>query len=79
MHPEHGKDPSFLKNFAYLMGERYLMSHSRHHVHDVYMILYRILCPYCHYRFMGNGLFTIPDYDTWKPRRQIYDPAFKKR
>ncbi len=31
------------------------------------------------YRFMGNGLLTIPDYDTWKPRRQIYDPAFKKR
>ena len=28
---------------------------------------------------MGNGLLTIPDYDTWKPRRQIYDPAFKKR
>ena len=25
MHPEHGKDPSFLKNFAYLMGERYLI------------------------------------------------------
>ena len=28
---------------------------------------------------MGNGLLIIPDYDTWKPRRQIYDPAFKKR
>ena len=38
-----------------------------------------VVC-YCFYnRFMGNGLLTIPDYDTWKPRRQMYDPAFKKR
>ena len=28
---------------------------------------------------MGNGILTIPDYDSWKPRRQLYDPAFKKR
>ena len=28
---------------------------------------------------MGNGLLTIPDTETWKPRRQLYDPAFKKR
>ena len=30
-------------------------------------------------RFMGNSILTIPDYETWKPRRQLYDPAFKKR
>ena len=29
-------------------------------------------------RFLGSGLFTIPDYDTWKPRRRLYDSAFKK-
>lgn len=29
-------------------------------------------------RFMGNGLVTILDYETWKPRRQLYDPAFRK-
>ena len=28
---------------------------------------------------MGRGILTIPDYDSWKPRRQLYDPAFKKR
>ena len=33
----------------------------------------------CWYRFLGRGLFTIPDFETWKPRRQLYDPAFKKR
>ncbi len=22
---------------------------------------------------------SVPDYDTWKPRRKIYDPAFNKR
>jgi hypothetical protein len=32
----------------------------------------------CH-RFLGYGLFSIVDYDTWKPRRQLYDPAFRKR
>ena len=30
-------------------------------------------------RFMGHSILTIPDYETWKPRRQLYDPAFKKR
>ncbi|KAL5489563.1 hypothetical protein EMCRGX_G018672 [Ephydatia muelleri] len=29
-------------------------------------------------RFMGRGLVTIPDYDTWKPRRKLYDPSFKR-
>eukprot|EP00731_Ephydatia_muelleri_P028814 Em0020g458a len=29
-------------------------------------------------RFMGQGLVTIPDYDTWKPRRKLYDPLFKR-
>eukprot|EP00731_Ephydatia_muelleri_P028804 Em0020g448a len=29
-------------------------------------------------RFMGQGLLTIPDYDTWKPRRKLYDPLFKR-
>ena len=31
------------------------------------------------YRFLGDGVFSIIDYDTWKPRRQLYDPAFRKR
>ena len=30
-------------------------------------------------RFLGNGLFSILDYDTWKPRRKLYDPVFNKR
>eukprot|EP00731_Ephydatia_muelleri_P020161 Em0012g986a len=29
-------------------------------------------------RFMGRGLVTTPDYDTWKPRRKLYDPSFKR-
>ncbi|XP_064406602.1 cholesterol 24-hydroxylase-like [Halichondria panicea] len=29
-------------------------------------------------RFMGRGIFSIPDYDVWKPRRRMYDSAFKK-
>ncbi|XP_064388742.1 cholesterol 24-hydroxylase-like [Halichondria panicea] len=29
-------------------------------------------------RFLGNGLVSVPDYDTWKPRRKLYDPAFNK-
>ena len=28
---------------------------------------------------MGRGLVSVLDYNTWKPRRQLYDPAFKKR
>ena len=28
---------------------------------------------------MGNGILTIPDSETWKHRRRLYDPAFKKR
>lgn len=31
------------------------------------------------FRFLGRGLVTIPDYDTWKPRRSLYDPAFTRR
>ena len=30
-------------------------------------------------RLMGNGILTIQDNETWKPRRQLYEPAFKKR
>eukprot|EP00731_Ephydatia_muelleri_P020162 Em0012g987a len=29
-------------------------------------------------RFMGRGLLTAPDYETWKPRRKLYDPSFKR-
>ena len=31
------------------------------------------------HRFVGHGLVTIRDYDTWKSRRRLYDPAFTKR
>ena len=30
-------------------------------------------------RFLGKGLLTLVDYETWKPRRQLYDPSFRKR
>ena len=30
-------------------------------------------------RFLGNGLVVIEDYETWRPRRKLYDPAFNKR
>ena len=36
-------------------------------------------CGEATHRFMGQGLLTIPDYDTWKPRRKLYDPLFKRR
>ncbi|KAL5473718.1 hypothetical protein EMCRGX_G028252 [Ephydatia muelleri] len=29
-------------------------------------------------RFLGQGLFTILDYKSWKPRRKLYDPSFKR-
>eukprot|EP00731_Ephydatia_muelleri_P004561 Em0002g737a len=29
-------------------------------------------------RFLGNGLVVIEDYETWRPRRKLYDPAFNK-
>lgn len=29
-------------------------------------------------RYLGRSIFAITDYKTWKPRRQVYDPAFKK-
>ena len=38
-----------------------------------------IIIVLCIYRFMGYSILTILDYETWKPRRQLYDPAFKKR
>ena len=31
------------------------------------------------HRFLGNGLVVIEDYETWRPRRKLYDPAFNKR
>lgn len=36
------------------------------------------LCTYL-YRFSGNGLASITDYETWKPRRRIYEHSFNKR
>ena len=30
------------------------------------------------FRYLGQGLVTILDYKTWKPRRKPYDPAFNK-
>lgn len=29
-------------------------------------------------RFLGNGLVTA-DYELWKPKRKVYDPAFNRR
>ena len=31
------------------------------------------------HRFLGNGLVVIEDYETWRPRRKLYDLAFNKR
>ena len=28
---------------------------------------------------MGRGLVTILDYKTWKPKRSLYDPSFRRR
>ena len=30
-------------------------------------------------RLLGNGIGTVIDHETWKPKRKIYDPAFNKR
>ena len=30
-------------------------------------------------RLLGNGVFTVPDYESWKPKRKIYDQTFTKR
>ncbi|KAL5473722.1 hypothetical protein EMCRGX_G028256 [Ephydatia muelleri] len=29
-------------------------------------------------RFVGQGLFSILDYKSWKPRRKLYDSSFKR-
>lgn len=29
-------------------------------------------------RFLGNGLVTVVDYETWKPKRKLYDSSFNK-
>ena len=41
----------------------------------------RLTYPITHWphRFLGNGLVVIEDYETWRPRRKLYDPAFNKR
>ena len=31
-----------------------------------------------HYRFFGRGLVTL-DYEAWKPKRRLYEPAFNRR
>ena len=36
-------------------------------------------CIYSENRLMGNGLLTISDSEKWKQKKQLYDPAFKKR
>eukprot|EP00731_Ephydatia_muelleri_P028768 Em0020g412a len=29
-------------------------------------------------RFAGQSLLAIPNYETWKPKRKLYDPSFKR-
>ena len=30
------------------------------------------------FRFLGRGLITLLDFDSWRPRRSLYDPTFTK-
>ena len=72
MQPKHSKAYEVYKKFQYLCGERYNYPFPFHWLIHYY-------CCYVHTRFLKDSLLTILDYETWKPRRRVYDPAFSKR
>ncbi len=71
------KDQSDLVNRLY--GERCMINPSVYNSLVPHKLMLMTYCFFFLYRFLGNGLVSVPDYDTWKPRRKIYDPAFNKR
>ncbi len=68
MQPKNPKSSYMMNKFGYLFGERW-----------VFNIHWATKGDNNGLRFMGRGIFSIPDYDVWKPRRRMYDSAFKKR
>ena len=49
------------------------------HIHALTEPHAEVCTPVLPHRFLGCGLVTLLDYETWKPRRSLYDPAFTKR
>lgn len=40
-------------------------------------VIFGSVASVCGERFLGGGLLTVPDYDTWRPQRSLFDPTFK--
>ena len=70
MQVKNGKVKQFQDITEGQFGERLEWFHSS----TKYLVIYSMP-----FRFFKNSLATIPDYDVWKPRRQIYDHSFNKR
>ncbi len=69
MQIKNGKPTTISDQGRWLYGERYSMTS-----HLGMLVTYTFS-----YRVTGNGLISIPDHDTWKPRRKIYEHSFNKR
>lgn len=92
MNVKNSKAKFFTQALSVLYGERYIihahiLSETRilhctciaavffyTTLHDCIKLLHNYL-----HRFMGDGILTVRHYDSWKPKRKIYDPAFNKR
>ena len=81
MNPYNDKPRMFWKNFHSLFGERYIRSVDLL-IHCLWTLYFYSNGGYVYFsvfRFSLKSLVSILDYETWQPRRKVYDPCFKKR
>ena len=67
MDAKNSKPKNFYQPLMYLYGERYYGLYN----------LDRIATRLC--RLMGNGLLVSLDYESWKPKREVFEPVFTKK
>ena len=65
MQPKLERDPRFMSHFVDMFGERYNNKLDKHSTLPNHAVCFKYP-----YRLMGNGILTIQDSETWKPRRQ---------
>ena len=71
--PKNNKPENLVWFFKHLFGQRYLRISWYESI--VLIVYYDVFV----HRLAEKALFSIEHYETWKPRRKLYDPAFNKR
>ena len=84
MNVKVAKPSATYKVVAETFGERYMAISTLYNyiLHDRSIGCYNVhtlVHIHVYFRFLGRGLITLLDFDSWRPRRSLYDPTFTKR